>query len=268
MGSKAAARLVPAQGEVPDRRRQRAHRQPELDDRPALTRGEFRRSKVKASQIEGDGVPRPVRSSGPSFSGARRMVARFGEGRRRAFLKAYAQSGNVTLSAEQAGVSRSWVSLSRRSDPGFDAQCRAAKAVSAERLAGAESNRPPPGWEQRRGAALALTRAGKVVRSPSRSRWTPRAEARFLGKLRQCNNLKLACERAGMTLSSYEAHRRRWPGFRRRVSEARAFAGLWLTVAREAERERPFDFGDPDELDTPPLSIDELIRMVRRYKRG
>jgi len=196
------------------------------------------------------------------------MVAKYGEDRRRAFLKAYARTGSVTLSAERAKVSRSWVTLTRRGDAGFDARCRAAKAESAERLAGAVSNRPPPGWERGSGAALAVTRAGKVVRAPSESRWTPRAEARFLGKLRQCNNLKLACEQAGMTVSSYERHWRRWPDFRRRVREARAFASLWLGAALEAERGRPFDFGDPDALDTPPLSIDELIRMVRRHKRG
>ena len=194
------------------------------------------------------------------------MTAKIGEAKRRAFLKAYAQSGNVTLSAEQAGVSRSWVSLTRRSDPAFDSACRAAKAVSAGRLAGGGCNRPPPGWERRSGASLVVQRTGKrqpqVVRS-LRTVWTPRAEGRFLGKLRQCNNVRLACAWAGMTISSYEAHWRRWPDFRRRVSEARVFAGQWLSV--RAERERPFDFGDLPEVEAPPLSIAELIRMVRRH---
>jgi len=197
------------------------------------------------------------------------MTARVDEARRRAFLKAYGQSGNVTLSAEQAGVSKSWVSLARRSDAAFDARCRAAKSASAERLSAGGCNRPPGAWKRRGGVDLVVQRAGKrpaqVVRS-HRAQWTARAEARFLGELRRCNNLRLACYRAGMTSSSYEAHWRRWPDFRRRVREARAFAGLWLEAASEATQAGPFDFGDPDALGMP-LSIAELIRMVRRHRR-
>jgi hypothetical protein len=191
------------------------------------------------------------------------------EAKRRAFLKAYAQSGNLTLSAEHAGVSRSWVSLTRRSDPAFDARCRAAKAASAERLAGGESNRPPPGWERRSGASLVVQRSGKrppqVMRS-LRTVWTPGAEARFLGKLRQCNNIKLACAWAEMTVSSYEAHWRRWPDFRRRVGEARAFARLWLRTRSEAGRDGPFDSDVSPELEAGP-SIAERIRLARRHLR-
>lgn len=200
------------------------------------------------------------------------MTAKVSAAKRRAFLKAYAQSGNLTLSAEQAGMSKSWVVKAKRSDPDFDRDCRAAKATSVERLAGGECNRPPAAWKRHGGVDLVLQRVGKrppqVVRTGGRWRWTPRAEGRFLGALRRCNNIRLACDWAGMTLSSYEAHWRRWPDFRRRVSEARAFAGSYLEAKCEAERARPFDFGDPDEAGTPPLSIDALIRMVRRHRRG
>lgn len=195
------------------------------------------------------------------------MSAKIGEARRRAFLKAYAQSGNLTLSAEQAGVSRSWVSLARRSDSGFDSLCRAAKAESAERLAGGGSNRPPPGWERRSGASLVVQRSGKrppqVVRS-LRTVWTPRGEERFLGKLRQCNNLGLACQWAGMTLSSYEAHWRRWPDFRRRVAEARRFAGLWLDSRREAASGEAIEVTAEMEAQ---VSIADRINLARRHKR-
>jgi hypothetical protein len=196
------------------------------------------------------------------------VTAKIGEARRRAFLKAYAQSGNVTLSAEQAGVSRSWVSLARRSDTAFDRECRAAKAASAERLAAGGCNRPPAAWKERGGVDLVVQRAGRrppqVVRG-SGTCWTPRAEGRFLGMLRQCNNLGLACQWAGMTLSSFEAHRRRWPDFRRRVGEARAFAGAYLDARREAERARPFDFDDLPEPDPEP-SIADRIHIARRHK--
>lgn len=196
------------------------------------------------------------------------MTAKVGEARKRAFLKAYAQSGNVTLSAEQAGVSRSWVSLARRGDAGFDARCLAAKAASAERLAPSGRNRPPPAWKQRGGVDLVVHRSRRrppqVVRG-SGTLWTPRAEDRFLGKLRQCNSLRLACCRAGMTLSSFEAHWRRWPDFRRRVAEARAFASLWLRSRIEAGRTEAFEFDVSQELEAG-VSIAQRINLARRHK--
>src|SRR3954454_9938718 len=123
-------------------------------------------------------------------------------GRKRgAFLRGFARTGNVTLAAERAGLSRSWVSMRRRADPAFDAECRAAKAASAERLGRHAGNRPPEGWGRQSGTDLMVTKAGKVVRSAGPWQWTRRAEARFLGQLGQCCNLKLACVLAGMTQS-------------------------------------------------------------------
>src|SRR3954469_9518004 len=159
-------------------------------------------------------------------------------GRKRgAFLRGFARTGNVTLAAERAGLSRSWVSMTRRADPAFDADCRAAKAASAERLGRGGGNRPPRGWGREGRTDLMVTRAAKVVRSAGPWQWTPRAEARFLGQLGQCCNLRLACVWAGMTQSSLEAHLRRWPDFRRRVDETLAFGRIRL----EAERERPIE---------------------------
>ena len=41
--------------------------------------------------------------------------------RRAAFLKALSETGNQTIAAERAKVSRSWVQLHRSTDPAFDA---------------------------------------------------------------------------------------------------------------------------------------------------
>jgi hypothetical protein len=194
------------------------------------------------------------------------MTARTGDKILNAYLRAFAATGNHGLAAEQAGVSRSTIYKLRRAEPAFDARWRAAKAQSGERLRALGSNRPPPGWRSRGGADLAATRGGKVIRSPASSRWTPRSEERFLGKLRQCNNIRLACDWAGMTVSSYEAHWRRWPDFRRRVAEARAFASLWLEARSEAEGDRPFDFEVTPELEAGP-TIAERIRLARRHLR-
>lgn len=186
------------------------------------------------------------------------MTAKMSEAKRRAFLKAFAQSGSVSLSAEQAGMSRHWVRLARRADPDFDAACRAAKAAASARLAGGERNRPPEAWKQRGGVDLVVSRAGKrapqVVRAGGASRWTPRAEGRFLGQVRLCNNIGAACTATGMTIASYEAHARRWPEFRRRVREARERGSLLLQLVWAAERGRPFDDSGPIEEDAPQAS--------------
>jgi hypothetical protein len=192
------------------------------------------------------------------------MTARMSGRKRGAFLRAFARSGNVTLAAERAGVSRSWVSMARRADRAFDAACRSAKAASAERLGRGAGNRPPEGWRQHGGTDLMVTKAGKVVRSAGPWQWTPRAEARFLGQLGQCANLRLACVRAGMTLSSLEAHLRRWPDFRRRVDETLASGRIRLAAALEAEQERPIEMPEAVE-PGPAWSMDELIRLVRRH---
>jgi hypothetical protein len=197
------------------------------------------------------------------------MTARMSGAKRGAFLRAYRQSGNVTLAAERAGMSRSWVAKARPGDPEFDQQCRAAKADSVERLAGSGCNRPPAGWERRSGVPLVVHRAGrrapKVVRS-LRAQWTARAEDRFLGELRRCNNIRLACQRSRMTVSSYEAHWRRWPDFRRRVAEARAFAALWLESRPKPDLDLAALAAAADAL-TPP-TIAEAIRLARRHRRG
>ena len=202
------------------------------------------------------------------------MGAKVSSRRRRAFLKAYASCGNVTVAAERVGVSRSWVSLTRRAEPGFDAACRAALAAAKARLAMSPDNRPPRGWERSGGAALVrFGRRGRVqlVRS-ARLVWTAAAEARFLAVYGQYCNIRLACAMTGMTLSSCEAHRRRWPGFRRRMDEARAIGSERLAAELAAEQARLIalsarmeSLSDPEE-PAPPRTIKEVIDMVARHK--
>ena len=199
------------------------------------------------------------------------MGARIGAERREAFLAAYAACGNVTLAAERAGVSRSWVSLTRRAEPEFDSACRSALAEAAARIGAAPDNRPPPGWERSGRAALALVgRKGRaqLVRA-TWLLWTPAAEARFLAAFEQCCNVKLACQRAGMTVSSYERHRRRWPGFRRRMQAARARGRerIEADLAWEAKTVPTLDDRRIEAAeDMPMLSIKEMIDLVARYR--
>jgi hypothetical protein len=104
-------------------------------------------------------------------------------------------------------------------DPAGRSGVRRRLAASGERLRRRAGNRPPSGWARQGRTDLMVTKRGKVIRSAGPWQWTPRAEARFLGELGKCCNLSQACVLAGMTLSSLEAHLRRWPDFRRRVDE-------------------------------------------------
>jgi hypothetical protein len=63
--------------------------------------------------------------------------------RREAFLAALSACGNVTVAAERACVSRSWVVQQRRREAGFDAACRAAADAARARLRLARDNAPP-----------------------------------------------------------------------------------------------------------------------------
>lgn len=174
------------------------------------------------------------------------MSKKFSERRRRAFVRALEETGNLTLAAEKAAVSRSWVRLTRSRDGGFDAACRAAIAAAKERLSassdqhtphpptadaagpslslkGRGDNAPPSGWGFLGGAELVVSgstgRRVQVRRARARQ-WTARVEQRFLQALATSCNVKAACAEVGMTHGSAYAHRKRWPAFERAWDEA------------------------------------------------
>ena len=82
------------------------------------------------------------------------MTAKIDKGRQVAFLRALSETGNLTLSAERAGVSRSWPRLQRKADAGFDADYLAALAKAGRRLDRQEDNRAAQGWREAGDAEL------------------------------------------------------------------------------------------------------------------
>ncbi|MFN0116502.1 MAG: hypothetical protein ACKVPY_17670 [Paracoccaceae bacterium] len=175
------------------------------------------------------------------------MSARFGASRRRAFLAALAQTGNQTLAAEAAKVSRSWVHKHRSAGPEFDMACRAAIAAARSHFeglaaSGEATRKPPARWAWLDGAELVVrgtggsapasgggplrqAQGGRERGRPQIARarvkqWSPRAEARFLSALTASCNVKLACAEVGLTPASAYNHRHRWAGFARRWDEA------------------------------------------------
>lgn len=93
------------------------------------------------------------------------MAAKFSEARRRALLAALRASGNQTLAAEKAKVSRSWVQLHRSTDPDYKRACEGAVAAAKAsfdrlRTSGAGGRKPPAGWGFLDGAELVVRGSG------------------------------------------------------------------------------------------------------------
>ena len=165
------------------------------------------------------------------------MSKKFSASRKRAFLHYLAQTGNQTLSAERAKVSRSWVQLHRSTDPEFDAACRRAIEATKGRFQASPhpnpspsrggTNQPPSGWGHLDGAELVVRGTGgsgggkrvQIARARVKQ-WTARVEARFLAALAGTCNVKAACAQVGMWPPSAYNHRKRWPAFTEAWDEA------------------------------------------------
>jgi hypothetical protein len=178
------------------------------------------------------------------------MSAKISRQRRTAFLRALSETGNQTIAAERAKVSRSWVCLHRSTDAAFDAACRAAiedarrllEALPANRVGSPHappdptsplppiaSRRVPPSpakgggartWRYHEGVELVVRGTGgsgggkRVQIGRARvKQWTPRAEARFLAVLAATCNVRAACAEVGMWPPSAYNHRKRWITF-------------------------------------------------------
>ena len=199
------------------------------------------------------------------------MTARTGEKKVAAFLKALAATGNQTVAAERAKVSRSWVTLRRGEDPAFKAAIAEAVAAAKARLDRAAGVRPDAAWRTQGGEELTVRgtngRWTQVARARPRQ-WTPRVEARFLGHLAANCNVKLACAEVGLSQQSAYAHRKRWPEFMRRWDEAIEDGYDRLATALAASAGAMLGDGDMvPEVDMGPIGFEDAIRLLGLHQR-
>ena len=197
------------------------------------------------------------------------MHRKMGAARRGAFLRALEATGNVTLAAERAGVSRSWVMKARRAEPDFEAACAAAVAQAAARLGAEEGNRPPAGWGFLDGAELVVRGSNRRRVQIARARagqWSARTEDRFLAALAATCNVKAACAAAGKGFASAYAHRKRWPDFARRWDEAEAEGDARIEAALVARGSNPFSSDEPPEMELPPMTVEQAIHLLHMHK--
>ncbi|MFN3625989.1 MAG: hypothetical protein ACK4TP_18290, partial [Hyphomicrobium sp.] len=213
------------------------------------------------------------------------MSAKFSSARRAAFFKALSETGNITVSAERAKVSRSWVQLHRSTDPEFDSACRASLDVARSKLldrarderSGGKrgANRPPSGWGFAGGEELvvkgtrsATGRRVQVARARLKQ-WTPRAERRFLEALAATCNVKAACAEVGLTQASAYAHRKRWPAFADKWDQV-IDDSMWRIEAALLEAGgNPLSAADDAPIDVPirEMSAAEALYMLEMHKR-
>ena len=202
------------------------------------------------------------------------MSAKIGAAKRRTFLRALEATGNQTLAAERAKVSRSWVVLHRKRDPGFDAAVRAACLDFArQKRTGVE---PPAGWGFLDGEEPVVRGTGgsgggkrvQIARARIRQ-WSPRVEDRFLATLAATCNVKAACAEVGLTATSAYEHRKRWHAFARRWDEAVAEGYLNIEMGLlQSPGRNPFS---SDELPPPaamvqPMSAEQAIHLLHMHK--
>jgi hypothetical protein len=187
------------------------------------------------------------------------MSRKFSEARRAAFLEAVAETGNQTIAAERAKVSRAWVQLQRSGDPAFRAGLAAAVAEARASLSNAPgrapstggslwdgTRAPPEGWGFLDGEELVVKGASggggrrvQVARARFRQ-WTPRSEDGFLAALAATCNVKAACAAVGLTPAGAYRHRGRWPAFARRWEEALDMGCAGLEAALLEAAGNPF----------------------------
>lgn len=206
------------------------------------------------------------------------MTRKFDEAREQAFIAALGESGNLTLSAERTGVSRSWVRLRRQGSGRFDQQVRQTLRLAAEELPrrAVVAGTPPLAWREHEGVALtvrgvgdtgAASRARRVQLGRARARqWTAAVEARFLEALGATCNVKAAAKAAGRCHSSAYAHRQRWPAFAAAWDAALKRATARLEAALLAGWCDPAGGAPVAERPIEPMSAEQALELLKLHR--
>lgn len=198
------------------------------------------------------------------------MTAKMSAARKSAFLAALGASGNLTLAAERAGVSRSWVCKARREDAEFAAACREALAASFDRLRSSGARRPPSGWGHLDGIELVVrgsnARRCQIARARA-GQIGPRTERRLLQVLGATCNGAAACAAAGVSKSAVRNHRQRWPAFEARWQRAvkQAWERIECGLIRNGQNLFSATEAPPD-LPMPPMTFAQAIHLLHMHK--
>lgn len=210
------------------------------------------------------------------------MLAKTSKARAEAFFTALAETGNQTISAERARVSRSWVTLHRSTDPVFKARMEAAIAEAREGLSRAGAVTSDGKWANINGERLVLRGSGgrgggrRVQVSRARlKQWTAAEEKRFLAALAATCNVKLAAQAVGLSVASAHGHRHRWPEFGRAWDAA--IQDGYVTLEMALIENACISLSDPASgeferaamaaLPIETMTVDGAIRLLGLHRR-
>jgi hypothetical protein len=170
------------------------------------------------------------------------------------YLRTLLDTGNASLAAEVAGVSRDWAYKKRRQDPWFDALCREMMARFREAPAVSDLSAPP-----HPALRATLSREGRGaervrINRPRAGGWNAGRERRFLAVLAATRRLDLATAAVGMRPPAAWRRRQAWPGFAQECAR----------VLREGdpELEGEWLFAMTCMLDGVPVPPDNAVRTV------
>jgi hypothetical protein len=155
------------------------------------------------------------------------------------YLRTLADTGNATLAAAEAGVSRTWAYKRREVDARFDALFREMAAIAKGRLQARVNRDRADGW-------------------------TAAKEARFIERLRETCSVWLSAAEVGLTTVSAYRHRQGRPGFAAAWDEALRIGWPpadepWIEAAHCFFEGREPSPGNPVRI----TSIDDVIEAMK-----
>lgn len=188
-----------------------------------------------------------------------------------AFFAALAETGNQTISAERARVSRSWVVSRQKRDPEFRARMYACITQAEARLLALHVATPPRHWDAEGGEALVIRGCGRRRAQVARvklNQWSPAMEARFLTHLAASCNVERAAQAIGVSRESAYARRARWQGFAERWQEALEIGYIRLEFVLIENACNMLERIEPDlDAPIPPMTVDQVLLYLSLHRK-
>jgi hypothetical protein len=198
-----------------------------------------------------------------------------------AFLVALERSGNVRLSAREAGVKYGTIQHRRAGHPDFASRWDIA-LVAAHARFHAAGGKGPPAMPRRAASALRTaggemvvvrTRSGKLQARPAcRGKLTRAAEQLFLQALSATANVRLSAAAAGASPAAFYRRRRQSPAFDRefRLALERGYTRLemaaFAAAAPESHADDAWRENEPPEL--PPMTVSQALQLLFLHEKS
>jgi hypothetical protein len=221
---------------------------------------------------------------GTTSSGVAAIARPFTSAQRRenaAFLAALHRTGNVRLSAREAGVKYGTIQHRRGGHPEFASRWDIA-LVDAHARFHAGGVKAPPVMPRRAGAALRThggeplvvrTKSGRLqVRPAHRGKLTQAAEQLFLQALSATANVRLSAAAAGASVAAFYRRRRQKPGFAREwrlaleTGYVRLEAAAIMAVDPDSHEDDAWRDNDPPPI--PPMTASQALQLLFLHRES